>query len=73
MALASLRIVRSRRSDPSGKNLPGPDGLGRFALCNYVLGSLVERGLLEMRYEGKAQVFTVRDDFKRRLAERYGV
>ena len=33
----------------------------------------MERGLLEMRYEGKAQVFTVRDDFKRRLAERYGV
>lgn len=44
-----------------------------YSTARQDLTSLVERGLLEMRYEGKAQVFTVRDDFKRRLAERYGV
>lgn len=37
------------------------------------LMGLVERGLLEMHYEGKAQVFTARDDLKRRLARRYEV
>lgn len=43
-----------------------------YSTARQDLTSLVERGLLEMRYEGKAQVFTVRDDFKRRLVERYG-
>ncbi len=43
-----------------------------YSTARQDLTSLVEMGLLEMRYEGKAQVFTVRDDFKRRLVERYG-
>lgn len=36
------------------------------------LMGLVERGFLEMHYEGKAQVFTARADLKRRLVQRYG-
>lgn len=44
-----------------------------YSTARQDLTSLVERGLPEMCYEGKAQVFTARGDFKRRLAERYGV
>lgn len=44
-----------------------------YSTARQDLVSLVERGLLEMHYEAKAQVFVARYDIKRVLAERYGL
>lgn len=44
-----------------------------YSTARHDLMSLVEHGLFEMHYEGKAQVFVACDDFKRRLASRYCV
>lgn len=44
-----------------------------YSTARQDLVSLVERGLLEMHYESKAQVFVARYDMKRVLAKRYGL
>ena len=43
-----------------------------YSTARQDLTTLMERGLLEMRYEGKAQVFTSRFDMKGALGRRYG-